>query len=57
MFTNIDTMKTKLADYIDAVKHPYCFQCSGITVNVEFNSNGKSLEDSLIKLFLSMKNR
>ena len=57
MFTNIDDMKSKLADYMEAVKHPYCFQCNGTTVNVEFDSNGKSLEDSLIKLFTGMKNR
>jgi hypothetical protein len=50
-------MKTKLADYIEAVKHPHCFQCNGMTVNVEFDSDGKSLEESLIKLFLGMKNR
>lgn len=57
MFANINTMKTKLADYIEAVKHPHCFQCNGMTVNVEFDSDGKSLEESLIKLFLGMKNR
>jgi len=57
MFTNIDDMKLKLADYIETVKNPYCFQCNGMTVNIEFINNGKTLEESLINVFLGMKNR
>lgn len=47
----IDTSKSReerISDYIRQVKNPYCFQCNGIIVKMNFSQSGETLEDKLI---------
>ena len=53
----IDTSKSReerIFDYIRQVKNPYCFQCNGIIVKMNFCQSGKTLEDKLAGYFLSV---
>ena len=42
-----------ISDYIKQVKNPYCVQCNGIIVKMNFSQSGESLEDKLTSYFLS----
>ena len=53
----IDASKSReerITDYIRQVKNPYCFQCSGIIVKMNFCQSGETLEDKLAGYFLSI---
>ena len=43
----------RISDYIKQVKNPYCVQCNGIIVKMNFSQSGESLEDKLTRYFLS----
>lgn len=53
----IDASKSReerISDYIRQVKNPYCFQCNGIIVKMNFCQSGETLEDKLAGYFLSV---
>ncbi len=43
----------RITDYIRQVKNPYCVQCNGIIVKMNFSQSGETLEDKLTSYFLS----
>ena len=43
----------RITDYIRQVKNPYCVQCNGIIVKMNFSQSGETLEDKLTSCFLS----
>ena len=43
----------RISDYISQVKNPYCVQCNGIIVKMNFSQSGETLEDKLISYFQS----
>lgn len=43
----------RISDYIRQVKNPYCVQCNGIIVKMNFSQSGETLEDKLTNYFLS----
>lgn len=43
----------RISDYIKQVKNPYCVQCNGIIVKMNFSQSGETLEDKLASYFLS----
>ena len=43
----------RITDYIRQVKNPYCVQCNGIIVKMNFSQSGETLEDELTSYFLS----
>ena len=54
----IDTSKSReerISDYIRQVKNPYCFQCNGIIVKMNFCQSEETLEDKLAGYFLSIQ--
>lgn len=53
----IDASKSReerISDYIRQVKNPYCFQCNGIIVKMNFSQSEETLEDKLAGYFLSV---
>lgn len=53
----IDASKSReerISDYIRQVKNPYCFQCNGIIVKMNFCQSEETLEDRLAGYFLSV---
>ncbi len=53
----IDVSKSRedrISDYIRQVKNPYCFQCNGIIVKMNFCQSEGTLEDKLAGYFLSV---
>lgn len=53
----IDASKSReerISDYIRQVKNPYCFQCNGIIVKMNFSQSEETLEDKLTGYFLSV---
>lgn len=53
----IDTSKSReerISDYIRQVKNPYCFQCNGIILKMNFCQLEETLEDKLAGYFLSV---
>ena len=53
----IDASKSReerISDYIRQVKNPYCFQCNGIIVKMNFCQSEETLEDKLAGYFLSV---
>lgn len=54
----IDASKSReerISDYIRQVKNPYCFQCNGIIVKMNFCQSEETLEDKLAEYFLSIQ--
>lgn len=43
----------RISDYIRQVRNPYCVQCNGIIVKMNFSQSGETLEDKLTNYFLS----
>lgn len=43
----------RIADYIRQVRNPYCVQCNGIIVKMNFSQSGGTLEDMLTSILLS----
>lgn len=46
----IDVSKSReerITDYIRQVRNPYCFQCNGIIVKMNFSQSEETLEDKL----------
>lgn len=43
----------RISDYIRQVKNPYCVQCNGIIVKMNFSQSGETLGDKLTNYFLS----
>ena len=43
----------RISDYIRQVKNPYCVQCNGIIVKMNFSQSGETLGDKLSNYFLS----
>ena len=53
----IDTSKSReerISDYIRQVRNPYCFQCNGIIVKMNFSQSEETLEDKLAGYLLSV---
>ncbi len=53
----IDASKSReerISDYIRQVRNPYCFQCNGIIVKINFCQSEETLEDKLAGYFLSV---
>lgn len=53
----IDASKSReerISDYIRQVKNPYCFQCNGIIVKMNFCQSEGTLEDKLVGYFSSV---
>lgn len=44
----------RISDYIRQVKNPYCFQCNGIIVKMNFCQGDETLEEKLAGYFLSV---
>ena len=44
----------RISDYIRQVKNPYCFQCNGIIVKMNFSQSEGTLEEKLAGYFLSV---
>ncbi|MBD5548803.1 MAG: hypothetical protein HDQ97_15705 [Lachnospiraceae bacterium] len=44
----------RLSDYIRQVKNPYCFQCNGIIVKMNFSQSEGTLEEKLAGYFSSI---
>lgn len=44
----------RISDYIRQIKNPYCFQCNGIIVKLNFNQSEGTLEEKLADYFLSV---
>ncbi|MCM1136930.1 MAG: hypothetical protein NC400_15320 [Clostridium sp.] len=44
----------RISDYIKQIKNPYCFQCNGMIVKVNFSQSGGTLEEKLAGYFLSV---
>lgn len=45
----------RLAEYLEKIGDPYCFQCGNIVVRTQFTEGGSSLASSLINYFKSLK--
>lgn len=45
--------RERISDYVRQVKNPYCVQCNGIIVKMNFSQSGETLEDKLTGYFLS----
>lgn len=43
----------RISDYIRQVRNPYCVQCNGIIVKMNFSQSGETLGDKLTNYFLS----
>jgi len=41
--------------YLAQIKNPYAFKCAGIAVDVEFSSEGKTLEQAITNYLISKK--
>lgn len=44
----------RISDYIRQIKNPYCFQCNGIIVKLNFSQSEGTLEEKLTDYFLSV---
>ena len=44
----------RISDYIRQVKNPYCFQCNGIIVKMNFSQSEGTLEEKLSGYFSSI---
>lgn len=44
----------RISDYIRQVKNPYCFQCNGIIVKMNFSQSEGTLEEKLASYFSSI---
>lgn len=44
-----------LAEYLEKLGNPYCFQCGNIVVRTQFTEGGSSLASSLINYFKGLK--
>lgn len=52
----IDTTKdktTRMREFIQAVKNPYCFRCGNTIIKVSFNREGESFQNILQEYFSS----
>lgn len=57
---SIDTdepITERIEKFLEQIKNPYCFLCNDITVKIEFDSQGKSLDEILKKYLTELKNR
>lgn len=60
---NIDDIKAdsdmpvelRMEEYLKQIKNPYFFKCGEIAVNVEFSSDGGTLEDALFSYLTALK--
>jgi len=41
--------------FLSQIKNPYAFKCGDVAVNLEFSSEGKTLEQAMTSYFLSKK--
>lgn len=46
----------RMQQYLEQVKNPYCFMCSGTPVRIRFSDTGKTLDEALKSHFLGLKN-
>ncbi len=44
----------RISDYIRQIKNPYCVQCNGIIVKMNFSQSGGTLEEKLADYFRSV---
>ena len=44
----------RISDYIRQIKNPYCFQCNGIIVKMNFSQSDGTLEEKLAGYFSSI---
>ena len=51
------TPQQRLASYMEQVKNPYCFRVGKIPVKISFTDNGPTLEDTLSRFFVRLKER
>ena len=54
----IDTSLTKEArmdDFVAKIRNPYCFLCGDVPVQIRFVSQKKTLADTLVGYFTSLK--
>lgn len=62
ILVDIDTIKIRkelpeeerLKDFVEKIKNPFCFKCNGMVVKAVYNNNGETLEEKLVRLFLTM---
>ena len=45
----------RISDYIKQIKNPYCFQCNGIIVKMNFSQSKRTLEEKLASYFSSIE--
>lgn len=41
--------------FLKQIHNPYCYLCDGITVHIEYGSNGETLEKILVDFLISKK--
>lgn len=49
-------IEQRLKNFINDIKTPYRFLCGNTIVNIEYNTEGFSLEDCLNALFVNIEN-
>ncbi len=48
---------TRIREFIQAVKNPYCFRCGNTVIKVSFSKEGESFQNILQEYFSSAINR
>jgi hypothetical protein len=48
-------IKQRLEDFIRQIKNPYAFKCGEIAVNLQFSSNGKTIESAVKSYLIAIK--
>ncbi len=48
---------TRIREFIQAVKNPYCFRCGNTVIKVSFSKEGESFQNILQEYFSSPINR
>ena len=52
--TNLPALQ-RAKQYLAQIKNPYAFKCAGIAVDVEFSSEGKTLEQAIQSYLTAQK--
>ena len=49
------TAQIRAEQFLEQIKNPYAFKCGDVAVNLEFASDGKTLEQAITSYLLSKK--
>ena len=48
-------ISSRIRDYIEQIKNPYCFKMNDVVVKVSYNDNGPSFQETFENMVLSLK--